>query len=120
MDENEQQLFDLIDNARVNNGCARLKQDPTLTNNAEATAGSRAKTGSGMDDKSGSQIGAGGDKMSAQQAFDKLMSGSRGTVLNCSLTTLGVGFGTAERCTIPILIGCLGSTDRNAWVANFS
>jgi hypothetical protein len=120
MDANEQQLFDLIDNARVNNGCAPLKQDPSLTGNARATAGSRAKTGSGMNDTSGSQIGAGADKMTAQQAYDKLMSQSRSTVLNCNLTTLGVGFGTAERCTLPILIGCLNYTDRNAWVANFS
>ncbi|WP_238332326.1 CAP domain-containing protein [Kribbella jejuensis] len=120
MDANEKQLFDLIDNARVNNGCGRLLQDPSLTNSAEATAGSRAKTGSGMNDPSGSQIGAGGDKMTAQQAYNNLMSNSRSTVLNCGLTTLGVGFGTAQRCTIPIIIGCLGYTDRNVWVANFS
>ncbi|MEV0794744.1 hypothetical protein [Kribbella sp. NPDC050459] len=115
MDANEKQLFDMIDNARVDNGCARLKQDPSLTNSAEGTAGSRAKTGSGMNDSSGSQVGAGGDKMSAQQAYDDLMADSKGTVLNCSLDTLGVGFGTAERCTL--LLFC---TDRNVWVANFS
>ena len=115
MDADEKQLFDMIDNARVNNGCARLKQDPALTNSAEGTAGSRAKTGSGMNDSSGSQVGAGGDKMNAQQAYDDLMADSKGTVLNCGLTTLGVGFGTAPRCTL--LLFC---TDRNVWVANFS
>ncbi|TDO66696.1 hypothetical protein EV651_104263 [Kribbella sp. VKM Ac-2571] len=120
MNADEQQLFDLIDNARVNNGCARLKEDPSLTDSAEATAGSRAKTGSGMDDPDGSQVGAGGDKMTAQQAYDRLMSSARSTVLNCNLTTLGVGLGSAKRCTFPVLIGCLGYTDRKAWVANFS
>ncbi|WP_410789823.1 hypothetical protein [Kribbella sp. C-35] len=120
MDANEQQLFDLIDNARVDNGCARLKEDPSLTNSAEGTAGSRAKTGSGIDDSSGSQVGAGGDKMTAQQAYDRLMSTSRSTVLSCGLKTLGVGFGTAPRCTAKLLGICLSSTDRNAWVANFS
>ncbi|NIK62342.1 hypothetical protein [Kribbella shirazensis] len=119
MAPNEKQLFDLIDNARVSNGCAPLKQDPALTNSARGTAGSRAKTGSGMDDSSGSQVGAGGDRMSAQQAYDRLMSSSRSTILNCGRTTLGVGFGTEERCTLQI-ITCLRYTDRNVWVANFS
>jgi hypothetical protein len=116
MDANEMQLFTLIDNARVNKGCTRLKQDPSLTNSAEGTAGSRAKTGSGMDDSSGSQIGAGGDDMSAQQAYDDLMADSSGTVLNCSLDTLGVGFGTSRHCSL-IIIVC---NNRNVWVANFS
>jgi hypothetical protein len=116
MNSTEKQLFDLIDNARVNNGCARLQQDPSLTKTAEGTAGSRAKTGSGMDDSSGSQVGAGGDNMTAQQAYNRLMSTSRATVLSCSLTTLGVGFGTKEHCAL-IIVVC---SDRNAWVANFS
>ncbi len=119
MQPNEKQLFDLIDNAREDNGCGPLLQDPSMTGNARATAGSRAKTGSGMDDSSGSQVGAGADKMTAQQAYDRLMTSSRSTVLNCNLTTLGVGFGTAKRCTLQIL-ACLAYTDRNAWVANFS
>ena len=116
MTSDELQLFDMIDSARKSNGCAPLEQDPSLTNSARGTAGSRAKTGSGMNDTSGSQVGAGGDNMSAQQAYDKLMSGSRDTVLNCSMTTLGVGFGTQQHCTL-IIIAC---TDRNVWVANFS
>jgi len=119
MAPNEKQLFDMIDNARADNGCAPLKQDPSLTTSARGTAGSRSKTGSGMNDSSGSQVGAGGDKMSAQQAYDDLMADSKGTVLNCSLDTLGVGFGTSERCTL-WLLGCIASTDRNVWVANFS
>ncbi|MEV6894827.1 hypothetical protein [Kribbella sp. NPDC051137] len=119
MNANEKQLFDLIDNARVNNGCARLKQDPNLTDSAEGTASSRAESGSGMNDPSGSQVGAGGDKMTAQQAYNTLMSTSRSTILSCSRTTLGVGFGTAKRCTLQLLV-CLSYTNRNAWVANFS
>ena len=117
MQPNEKQLFDMIDNARADNGCAPLKQDPGLTNSARGTAGSRAKTGSGMNDTSAPQVGAGGDNMTAQQAYNKLMSSdSRSTVLDCGKTTLGVGFGTAKHCTL-IIIAC---TDRNVWVANFS
>jgi hypothetical protein len=119
MEPNEKQLFDMIDNAREDNGCAPLKQDPGLTTSARGTAVSRAKTGSGINDTSGPQVGAGGDNMTAQQAYNKLMSDSRSTVLDCSKTTLGVGFGTAERCTLWLLT-CVSSTDRNAWVANFS
>jgi hypothetical protein len=48
-----------------------------------------------------------------------MMSQSRSTVMNCGLTTLGVGFGTAQRCTLQV-IACLSWTDRNSWVADFS
>lgn len=116
MTADELQLFDMIDSTRKNNGCAPLEQDPSLTNSAEGTAGSRAQTGSGMNDSAGSQVGAGGDKMTAQQAYNDLMQDSRATVLNCGLKTLGVGFSTKRHCTL-FLLGC---TDRNVWVANFS
>ena len=90
MNPDELQLFNLIDSARVNNGCARLEQDPGLTDGARSDAGNRAKSGS-TNSFSGSESTAGGDNWSAQQAFNQMMAQSKSTVLNCGLTTLGVG-----------------------------
>ena len=90
MNADELQLFNLIDNARVSNGCARLEQDPGLTDGARADAGNRAKSGA-VNSTGSSGTTAGGDNWSAQQAFNQMMAQSRSTVLNCGLTTLGVG-----------------------------
>ncbi|MGW6201374.1 hypothetical protein ACWF0M_34865 [Kribbella sp. NPDC055110] len=120
MDSNEQQLFDLIDNARVNNGCARLKEDPSLTNSAEATADGRAKSGDSLNSGSGSQVGAGGDGMTAQQAYNQLMNRYKSTVLDCGRTTLGVGMKSADHSTGILCPLICGSAKRYAWVANFS
>ena len=46
MSPDELQLFDMIDSARQQNGCAPLEQDPSLTNSARGDAKSRAKSGS--------------------------------------------------------------------------
>jgi len=118
MNSTELALFNLIDNARTNQGCAPLKRDSDITSGARGDAASRARSGS-VNYKTGSMSAAGGDKWTAQKAFDQMMSQSRSTVLNCGLTTLGVGFGTAEHCTVQVLV-CLGKADRNAWVADFS
>jgi hypothetical protein len=118
MTASELQLFDMIDSARQNNGCAPLEQDPGLTGGARGDAASRAKSGS-VNATSGSMSAAGGDKYSAQQAYNQMMAQNKSTVLNCGLTTLGVGFGTARRCTAQVIL-CLSWTDRNAWVADFS
>jgi hypothetical protein len=119
MTSDELQLFDMIDNARVNNGCARLEQDPDLTLSARSDARSRSRSTSNLNDGSSSMSAAGGDDFTAQQAFNKMMSQSRSTILNCGLTTLAVGRGTTEYCKVPVL--CLtGTTDRNAWVADFT
>ena len=121
MNPDELQLFNLIDNARVNNGCARLEQDPGLTNGARADAGNRAESGS-TNSFSGSGSTAGGDNWSAQQAFNQMMAQSRSTLLNCGLTTLGVGRKSAKYCNALNLLGfCVGpKPTRVAWVADFS
>jgi hypothetical protein len=121
MNSDELQLFNLIDNARVNAGCARLEQDPGLTDAARADAGNRAESGA-TNSASGSASTAGGDNWSAQQAFNQMMTQSKSTVLNCGLTTLGVGRKSAKYCNAINLLGiCLGSKPtRVAWVADFS
>ncbi|MFF0345007.1 hypothetical protein [Kribbella sp. NPDC004875] len=116
----EQQLFDMIDDARVNNGCARLKQDPSLTTGARSTAGSRAASGDNLNSGSGSQAGAGGDNMTVQQAYNQIMKKQQSTVLNCGLTTLGVGVGSADHNTGLLCPLFCSTAARNAWVANFS
>ena len=120
MTGDEKQLFNLIDNARVNSGCAPLKQDPNLTTGARGEAGDRAASGKNLNKSSGSETGAGGDNMSAQQAFDQMMSSNRSTVLNCGLTTLGVGAqGSPYDSGILCPLICSSKT-RVAWVADFS
>jgi hypothetical protein len=60
---------------------------------------------------------AGGDDWTAQRAFDQMMTQSKSAILDCGVTTLAIGFGSTEHCTLL----CLGGTaDRNVWVANFS
>ena len=120
MDADELQLFNLIDNARVNNGCARLEQDPNLTDGAESEASDRADSGS-VNSSGSSKTSAGGDSWSAQQAFDQMMAQSKSTVLNCGLKTLGVGRDTHKYCSADLLGLCIGSKPtRDAWVADFS
>lgn len=120
MQGTEKQLFDMIDNARVNNGCTSLKQDPSLTTSARSTASSRASSGSNLNGGSGSQAGAGGDKMTVQQAYNQMMKNRQGTILNCSLTTLGVGTDSQPHDTGLLCPLICGTTTRNVWVANFS
>lgn len=121
MDANESQLFDMIDSARKNAGCAPLEQDPNLTNSARSDAKSRAKSGA-TNSSGSSKSTAGGDNWTAQQAYDQMMAQSRSTILNCGLTTLGVGRVGFAHCTSIDLLGfCIGSKPtRYAWVADFS
>jgi hypothetical protein len=119
MTSDELQLFDLIDAARVDNGCAPLEQDPGLTKSARSDAEQRSESTRNLNQNGPSMSAAGGDEFTAQQAFNKMMSQSRSTILNCNLSTLAVGLGTTEYCKVPLL--CLtGTTDRNAWVADFT
>lgn len=121
MTSDELQLFDMIDSARKSNGCAPLEQDPSLTTDARSDAKSRAKSGS-TNSSGSSKSTAGGDNWSAQQAYDQMMAQSRSTVMNCGLTTLGVGRMTQKHCTAINLLGiCIGSNPtRVAWVADFT
>ncbi|MFI5696220.1 hypothetical protein ACIA58_30475 [Kribbella sp. NPDC051586] len=121
MDANESQLFDMIDSARRNSGCQPLEQDPGLTGNARSDASSRARSGS-TNSSGSSKSSAGGDNWTAQQAYDQMMAQSRGTIMNCGLTTLGVGRKGYAHCTAIDLLGlCIGSKPtRYAWVADFS
>lgn len=120
MTGDEKQLFSMIDSARVDNGCAPLKQDPNLTGGARSDATDRAKTGKKLNSGSGSEAGAGGDNMTAQQAFDQMMSNHKNTILNCGLTTLGVGTQGADYSTGVLCPLFCSSKTRVAWVADFS
>ncbi|WP_344199425.1 hypothetical protein [Kribbella karoonensis] len=116
MTSDELQLFDMIDSARQNAGCAPLEQDPSLTTSARSDATSRSKSGS-TNSTSSSKTTAGGDGVSAQQAYNQMMSQSRSTILNCSLKTLAVGYASTPHCKI--LLCLTGTADRHAWVADF-
>jgi uncharacterized protein YkwD len=114
----EEELFALVDNARVERGCAPLQRDSRLTKGARQDAGTRADNGdvSGGDS---SMAAAGGDGVSAKAAFDQLKSERSSTVFNCGLRELGVGRDTADH-RVGALCPVLCSTKtRVAWVADF-
>jgi hypothetical protein len=113
----EQELFSLVDNKRVENGCAPLRRNSNLTGGARAEANDRARTGQLA---SGGSSGAstGGKDMTAKAAFDRLMSSNSRTVLDCGLDELGVGQGDAKYCTTQVLV-CLNTATRYAWVVDF-
>ncbi|TDC13303.1 hypothetical protein E1261_44870 [Kribbella albertanoniae] len=118
MDSNELQLFNKINNARADNGCAPLKRSTSLTRSSEAEAKQRAADDTLDDGNTSSKAAAGGDNWSADRAFDRMMSQNKPTLLNCGLTTMSVGRGTAtyERCTLFLI--CSDRT-RVGWVATF-
>jgi hypothetical protein len=123
MTSDELKLFKLIDKARVNNGCAPLEQDPDLTGGARSDARSRTSSPSKLNASGASMSAAGGDDWSAQDAYDQMMAQSKSTVLNCDLTTLGVGQAEKDYCSGGVdALGCfLGTTKtRVAWVADFT
>ncbi|WP_460666889.1 CAP domain-containing protein [Kribbella swartbergensis] len=121
MTAEELQLFDMIDAARVENGCAPLEQDPSLTDGARSDADERAESGA-VNSSGSSKTTAGGNSWTAQQAYNQMMTQSRSVVLNCNLDTLGVGRETARYCSRFNLFGiCIGTWNtRVAWVADFS
>jgi hypothetical protein len=120
MDEDEEQLFRLIDEARRERGCAPLGRDSDLSRSARSDAKDRAKENN-LSGGGSSMAAAGGDGWSAQSAFDQMKDRNSGTIFDCSLHELGVGRGTRPRCSIFGFGGtCIGTkTERVAWVADF-
>ena len=116
----ELQLFTLIDNARVDKGCARLDRNSNLSGNAQSDADSRASNGNVASTGSSGASTGGDDMDDAQAAFNRLKTESSGTLFNCGLTELGVGVGDSTRrdCAL-IFLGCSDKT-RYAWVVDFS
>ena len=122
MTADELQLFNMLDSARTSNGCAPLEQDPNLTDRARSDATSRTKSDSKLNASGASMTAAGGDEWTAQDAYNQMMAQSKSTVLNCNLTTLGVGKAVKPYCDSIGLFGiCIGSTvNRVSWVADFT
>jgi uncharacterized protein YkwD len=118
MSGNEQQLFSLIDDARVQNGCAPLGRESDLTYDARDEAGDRAGSGD-VSSTGSSKASAGGEDMSAQAAFDRLKNESSGTLLNCGLHQLGVGRATGTYKTCGLLGLICSDHTRVAWVVDF-
>lgn len=121
MTGDEIQLFNRIDSARKKKGCAPLEQDAPVTHGARDDAASRSKSGK-VNASGPSMSAAGGDNWSSDQAFDEMMTQSKGTILDCSLTTLGVGRKTYKRCPAIDLFGlCTAERiTRVSWVADFN
>jgi uncharacterized protein YkwD len=116
MSPEEMKLFSLIDTARTDKGCAPLQRNSNLSAGARSDAQSRAENGN-VSDSGPSMAAAGGDNWDAQTAFNRMMNQNSSVILNCGLTTLGVGRGTATYRSC-VLIWCSTKT-RVGWVADF-
>ncbi|HET6293188.1 MAG TPA: hypothetical protein VFG33_07435 [Kribbella sp.] len=119
MDDQEQALFSKIDSARQSEGCAPLRRNNALSDGAENEAQSRAEDNDFS--ASGSEAAAGGEEMSADAAYKKLMDQSSGTLLNCGLKELGVGNAEAEhKGGVLCGLGICTKTQIVGWVADFN
>ncbi len=109
MTDRELGLFTLIDDARVDHGCARLGRDTALTTSARAHAAEDPFTPTG----NGTEAIAEGKN--ARDAFSRMMDAYRDTLLDCGLTDLGVGYAqeqSKDNCE-------QGSCIVRRWVADF-
>jgi hypothetical protein len=115
MTDRELGLFTMIDDARVDHGCARLGRDTALTNSARAHAGEEAANQS-------VQIGDGteaiADATNARDAFNKMMDAYSGAVLDCGRTDLGIGYGQAQIKGTCDQGSCSSRIERR-WAADF-
>jgi uncharacterized protein YkwD len=118
MEKDELQLFNSINSARKSNGCAPLKRDSSLTRSSRSEAYDRAAKDTVNKGNTGSKATAGGDDWSASKAYDAMMSNNRDTMLDCSLTTMGVGRGDADYKTCTLVLFC-STHNRVGWVATF-
>ncbi|MFI5713611.1 hypothetical protein [Kribbella sp. NPDC051620] len=118
MKPEEQELFSLVDNERVERGCAPLRPNSNLTGGARTDAETRADNGD-VSDSSSSMVAAGGDGVTAKAAFDKLKSQSSSIVFNCGLRELGVGQGTADHKVGALCPLVCSTRTRVAWVVDF-
>ena len=114
----EEILFKLIDDARADKGCDRLRRNSLLSDDAGEEAEGRASSGQFFVTEP-SRAAVGGDIQKARAAFDQLISRSSGTILNCGLAELGVGRGQASYCATRIFL-CIRPATRVAWVAVFN
>lgn len=114
MDGDEKALYDMIDSARRNKGCAELLPDSGLSDRSRSRAGQMAEDRS-YSGGSGSQTTAGGGgSVSASSAYDQMMSNYGSTLLDCGLDRLGVGRAQDEDC---LLFLCSATT---GWAATFA
>lgn len=107
------ELFQLIDNARVERGCARLGRNSGLTSNARSHASSEAKNNS---TNTGSGTDAIADANSSNAAYNQLTRSYSGVIFDCGRDTLGIGFAAEESGLLCDVLPC--ATERR-WVADF-
>lgn len=114
----ELELFSTLNAARQDKGCAPLKRSTAVTSGARADAQERAANGD-VDEGSTSYAAAGGEGVDkAKEAADRLLRDYSSIVLDCDLTTLGVGKADAPFCKLELL-ACLNWGTRHSWVADF-
>lgn len=115
MSPRELELFNLIDNSRVDRGCARLKRDSDLTGNARSHAENQAGSGS---NNTGGGTDAIAEANSPNAAFDALQQSYSGVLFDCGRDTLGIGFADVKRGSLCDALSVC--THERRWVADFS
>ena len=112
MSDRELGLFTMIDDARVDHGCAQLGRDTALTRSAQAQAAEEAANQS-------TRIGNGTDAIAeatnARDAYNQMVDTYSGALLDCGWTDLGIGYRQAQ-----VRGSCdHGSCVERRWVADF-
>ena len=116
MSADEQRVFTMIDDARVEHGCARLGRDSALTQSARRHSQAEAERG-GSSTGDGSEAIAAAD--SPNDAYRKMMGLYARTLLNCDRTDLGIGYGSATGSLLCTPLGCVGEKTERRWSADF-
>jgi uncharacterized protein YkwD len=118
MVDNEKALFDMINSARQNRGCAALLPDTDLTTSARGYAQESARDNT-TGTRSGTEAAAAGDgDESTRDAYNRMMDAYGRTLMNCSLDKLGVGYAYYENKPLlcPLLNPCV---EESRWIATF-
>jgi hypothetical protein len=114
MTDRELSLFTMIDDARVGHGCARLGRDTALTTSARAHAREEAKNQTML--AGGTEAIA--NATNARDAFNQMVDGYSGILLDCGRTDLGIGYSQVKHTCDQA--NCVGAQIERRWVADFN
>jgi hypothetical protein len=114
MTDQERELFTLIDDARADYGCGRLKPKTSLTRSARTHADEQAESNT---NDTGDGTDAIAEAGSPRDAFNQMMDDYAGVLLDCGRDRLGIGYADAPGGPLCDL-GICTDTERR-WVADF-
>src|SRR5262249_2860629 len=110
MDDQERELFNLINDARADHGCNPARPNSGLSGSAQNYADEQAQNG---DNQPGDGTDATSDSSSVRRAYNDMMNDYPGVLLDCGRTQLGIGRSNHESCTLVVIC-----TTHYSWVAD--